>query len=158
MSTPKQLSITDFLSEVPSEYSDFVSQTHELLTSVGYKPKFEIRKKGGFTARYNTPMTKGLALQFYISENVLYMYLYNIFLYEHNGFLENLPSVIINEFAEYRNCINACNPVCTEKILRLNYTINGTQYRKCPSGRRLFTVDREITGLLSVLQESVNKT
>ena len=155
MSSPKRLSITEFLSEVPPVYSDFVSQAHELLTKNGYKSKFEIRKKHGFTARYNTPKTKGLALQFFVRDNVLYMYLYNIFLYEHNGFLENLPSVIINEFAGYRNCTDACSPTCTG--VRLNYAINGTQYRKCPSGQILFTVDDEITGLLSVLQKSADK-
>ena len=126
MTLPKRLSITEFLSEIPPEYGGFVLQAHELLTQYGYKSKFEIRKKHGFTARYYTPKIKGLALQFFICDNVLYMYLYNIFLFEHNGFLENLPAAIINEFAQYRDYIDACNPVCTEKTLRLNYTINGT--------------------------------
>ena len=157
MSMPKRLSITEFLSEVPPEYSNFVSQTHGLLTENGYKSKFEIRKKHGFTARYNTPKTKGLALQFFIRDNMLHMYLYNIFLYEHDGFLENLPSVIINEFAGYRDCTDTCNPVCTEETLRLKFTINGTQYRKCPSGQKLFAVDEEVTGLLSVLQKWANR-
>ena len=148
-----QLSITEFHSEAPPEYSNFVSQAHELLTKNNYKSKFQL-KKYGFTAQYSSPNTKRLALQFFIRDNVLYMYLYNIFLYEHNGFLENLPSAITNEFSEYRDCIDACSPTCTGD--RLNYTINGTQYRKCSSGRILFTVDDEITGLLSVLEKSVS--
>ena len=153
MSTPNRLLIKEFLSEVPPEYSDFVSQAHELLTQNGYKSKFEIRKKYGFTARYNTPKTKGLALQFFIRDNVLYMYLYNIFLHEYNGFLESLPSVIINKFAGYRNCTDNCNPTSPCTGTRVTYAVNGTQYRKCSVGRQLFTVDREITGLLSVLQK-----
>ena len=152
MNSPKRLSITEFLLEVPPEYSDFVSQAHELLIKDGYKSKFQL-KKYGFTAQYNSPITKGLALQFFIRENVLYMYLYNIFLYEYNSFLENLPAVIIKEFAEYRNCTNSCD-ACT--CTALKYTINGTLYHKCVVGRILFTVDEEITGLLSVLQKSVN--
>jgi len=150
MSSLKRLSITEFLSEVPAEYKDFVSQAHGLLTKDGYKSKFQLRKYG-FTAQYNSPNTKGLALQFFVRDNVLYMYLYNIFLYEYKSFLDNLPSVIIKEFVEYRNCTNACSAcTCTE----LKYTINGTLYHKCVVGRILFTVDSEITGLLSVLQES----
>ena len=154
MNSPQQFSIAEFLSEVPPEYSDFVSQAHKLLLQNGYKSKFQLNKSG-FTAQYSSPNTKGLALQFLLRDNVLHMYLYNIFLYEHNGFLENLPSVIIREFAGYRNCTDACSPTCTG--IRLEYSINGTPYRKCPSGRILFMVDKEITGILTVLQEFANK-
>jgi len=147
----QKLSVTHFLSKVPHVYSNFVLQAHELLTKNGYKSKFQI-KKHGLSAQYNSPNTKGNALQFVIQDNVLHMYLYNIFLYEHNGYLENLPSTIIKEYDGYRNCTDSCNPVC-EEDQRLYYTINGKQYRKCSSGRRFFTVDEEVvTGILSVLQ------
>jgi len=79
MNIPKRLSITEFLSEVPPKYSSFVLQAHGILTRDGYKSKFELKKKYGFTAQYNSLSTKGLSLQFYILGNVLYMYLYNIF-------------------------------------------------------------------------------
>ena len=151
MSSQKELSISDFNAEVPQEYSNFVLQAHELLTQNGYKSKFQL-KRHGLSAQYNSPNTKGNALQFIIRDNALHMYLYNIFLYEFNGFLENLPLVIIKEYDEYRNCIDSCSPVCAGH--RLNYTIKGTQYRKCVVGRKLFTVDKEIvTGILSVLQK-----
>ena len=151
MSSQAKLSITDFHAEVPQEYSDFVLQAHELLIQNGYKSKF-LLKKHGLSAQYNSPNTKGNTLQFIIRDNGLHMYLYNIFLHEFNGFLENLPLAIVKEYDEYRNCTDSCSPVCVGP--RLNYTINGTQYRKCVVGRRLFTVDEEIvTGILSVLQK-----
>jgi len=151
LSSQKKLSLSDFHAEVPQEYSDFVLQAHELLTQNGYKSKFQL-KKHGLSAQYNSPNTKGNALQFIIRDNGLHMYLYNIFLYESRGFLENLPPVIIKEYDEYRNCTDSCNPVCAGP--RLNYTINDTIYRKCVVGRRLFTVDEEIAkGILSVLQK-----
>jgi len=150
MSTQKKLSISDFNAEVPQEYSNFVSQAHDLLTQNGYKSKFQL-KKHGLSAQYNSPKTKGNALQFIIRDNTLHMYLYNIFLYEFNGFLENLPLVVIKEYDEYRNCTDSCDPVCTGP--RLEFSINGKQYRKCVVGRRLFIVDDEIvTGILSILQ------
>jgi len=153
MSTQKRLLITEFHTEVPQAYGNFVLQSHELLTQSGYKSKFQL-KKHGLSAQYNSPITKGNALQFVIRNNMLYMYLYNIFLAEHNGYLENLPPAVIREFAEYRNCIDSCSPVCTGP--RLEYTINGTQYRKCVVGRRLFTVDEEvIAGVLSVLKKAL---
>ena len=145
----RKLSISDFHAKVPQEYSNFVLQAHELLTQNGYKSKIQL-KKHGLSAQYNSPNTKGNALQFIIRDNMLHMYLYNIFLHEFNGFLENLPPVIIKEYAEYRNCTDSCNPVCAGH--RLHYTINGTQYRKCLVGRRFFTVDEEITRILSVLK------
>jgi len=152
----KKLSIGDFLSEVPQEYSDFVLQSHELLTKSGYKPKCQL-KRHGLSVQYNSPNTKGNALQFIIRDNALYMYLYNIFFYEFNGFLENLPPVVIEQYDEYRNCIDSCNPVC-EEGRRNHYTINGKQYRKCSVGRQLFTVDEEIvTGILSVLKKDTLK-
>ena len=157
MNTQKRLSITDFLSAVPSEHSDFMSQAHECMNTGGYKTKFEIKKKRGFTVQYLSPKTRGLVLQFFISENVLYMYLYNLFLHEFNGFLESLPSVVINGFAEYRDCTNACNPVCTDKTPRLKFSINGTYFIKCPSGQLLFTVDDETKGVLSVMQNAVSE-
>ncbi|MCL2421200.1 MAG: hypothetical protein FWD03_05020 [Defluviitaleaceae bacterium] len=145
------MSISDFHAEVPQEYSRFVLQAHELLIQNGYKSKFQL-KKHGLSAQYNSPNTKGNALQFVIRDNALHMYLYNIFLYEFRGFLEKLPLVVIKEYDEYRNCTDSCSPVCEGP--RLNYTINGTHYRKCVVGRRFFTVDEEIaTGILSVLQK-----
>jgi len=154
MNSPNKLSITDFYVEVPQEYSNFALQVDELLTKEGYKSKVQL-KKHGLSAQYNSPNTKGNALQLIMRENVLYMYLYNIFLYEYDGFLEKLPSIVINEFAEYRNCTDSCSPVCADPK-RLNFTINGKQYRKCLVGRRFFTVDKEIaTGILSVLQKVV---
>ena len=147
----QKLSIANFHSEVPQEYSNFVLQVHELLTKEGYKSKVQL-KKHGLSAQYNSPNTKGNALQLIVRDNALHMYLYNIFLYEYNNFLESLPSAVINEFAEYRNCTDSCSPVCAGD--RLNYTINGIQYRKCVVGRRFFTIDTEIAaGILSVLQK-----
>jgi len=150
MSSQKKLSISDFHAEAPQRYSNFVLQAHELLIQNGYKSKFQL-KKHGLSAQYNSPNTKGNALQFVIRDNALHVYLYNIFFYEFNGFLENLPLVILKEHDEYRNCTDSCNPVC-EGYRRLYYTVNGKQYRKCSVGRRFFTVDEEIvTGILSVL-------
>ena len=152
MSSQKKLSISDFHAEVPQEYSNFVLQAHELLVKNGYKSKFQL-KRHGLSAQYNSSNTKGNALQFIIRDNALHMYLYNIFLYEFNGFLETLPSVIIKEYDEYRNCADSCSPVCAGP--RLDYAIGSTQYRKCVVGRRFFTLDEEIaTGILSVLQKS----
>ena len=101
MSTQKRLSITDFLSEEPAKYCNFTSQAHELLTQNGYKAKFQI-KKHGLSAQYNSPKTKGNALQLIIHGDMLQMYLYNIFFYEFNGFLEKLPLKIIEDYDEYR--------------------------------------------------------
>jgi len=152
MSTQKKLTIIDFLFETPSEYKEFVSQSHDLLIVNGYKPKFQL-KRHGLSAQYNSPDTKGNALQFVINNHVLSMYLYNVFLYEFDGHLENLPSIIIKQYDEYRNCTDSCNPVCSAPM-RFNYVINGKQYRKCVSGRQLFIVDKEIvTGILSVLHK-----
>ncbi|MCL2406622.1 MAG: hypothetical protein FWC95_01700 [Defluviitaleaceae bacterium] len=149
MSRLKQLSVSNFNIEVPSAYIGFVTQAHELLVENGYKPKFEL-KRHGLSALYKSPATKGLALQLIIRDNTLYMYLYNIFLHEHNGYLENLPLSVIDEFAKYRNCIDSCEPVCT--VTRLSYTIGNTLYRKCVVGRLLFTVNKELAaGVLSVL-------
>jgi len=153
MNSQKKLSIEDFHLEVPQEYGSFALQAHELLTQKGYKSKFQHRKFG-IAVQYISPNTKGLALQFFIREHVLHMYLYNIFLAEYDGFLDNLPAVVIEEFAEYRNCIDSCSPVCTGP--RLKFTINDTQYRKCVVGRRLFTVDEEIVGILSVLKKETS--
>jgi len=148
----KKLSITDFQSEVPPEYSNFVLQAHELLIQNGYKSKFQL-KRHGLSTQYNSPKTKGNVLQLIIKNNVLQMYLYNIFFYEFNGFLENLPPVVIKQYDKYRNCIDSCDPVC-EEGRRNYYTINGKQYRKCSVGRQLFTVDKEIVaGILSVLKK-----
>jgi len=94
MSSQKKLSISDFHVDVPQEYNNFVLKAHEFLTKNGYKSKFQL-KKHGLSAQYNSPNTKWNALQFVIRDNELHMYLYNIFLYEFNGFLENLPFVII---------------------------------------------------------------
>jgi len=150
----QKLSISDFHAEAPQQYSNFILQAHELLTQHGYKSKVQ-SKKHGLSAQYNSPNTKGNALQFIIRDNALHLYLYNIFLYEFNGFLVNLPLVIIKEYDEYRNCTDSCIPVC-EGDGRLNYTINGKQYRKCSVGRRFFTVDEEIVnGILSVLQKNM---
>jgi len=148
----KKLSITDILPEVPQEYSDFVLQAHELLTKSGYKSKFQL-KRHGLSAQYNSPNTKGNALQLFVKNNVLHMYLYNIFFYDFNGFLEKLPPTVIEQYDEYRNCTDSCDPVCGD-VRRNYYEINGKQYRKCSVGRQLFTVDDEIvTGILSVLQK-----
>jgi hypothetical protein len=87
----KRLSITDFHSEVPQEYGSFVVQAHELLTQNGYKSKFQL-KKHGLSAQYNSPSTKGNALQFVIRDNALHMYLYVIFLHEHDGFFRKLTA------------------------------------------------------------------
>ena len=151
----KKLSITDILSEVPQEYSDFVLQAHEFLTNNRYKAKFQL-KRHGLSAQYNSPTTKGNALQFIIKDCTLQMYLYNIFFYDFNGFLEKLPPVVIEQYDEYRNCIDSCDPVC-EEGRRVHYTINGKQYRKCSVGRQLFTVDKDIViGILSVLKRDVS--
>ena len=153
MGSQKKLSVSDFHAELPYEYSNFVLQAHELLTQNGYKSKIQL-KRHGLSAQYNSPNTKGNALQFIIRDDALHMCLYNIFLYEFNGFLENLPLIVIKEYDEYRNCTDSCSPVCVGH--RLNYTINGTQYRKCVVGRKLFIVDEEIvTGILFVLQKLV---
>ena len=155
MSSQTRMTIAEFQLEVPQEYRGFVLQAHELLTQNGYKCKFQL-KKHGLSAQYNSPATKGNALQFIIRDNLLHMYLYNIFLHEHNGCLESLPPIVINEYAGYRNCTDSCNPVCITP--RLEYKINGMQYRKCASGRRFFTVDEAVvTGILSVLQNGKNE-
>ena len=95
--------ILDFLMEVPPQYSDFVSQSHELLTRGGYKPKVQL-KRHGLSVQYNSPNTKGNALQFIVRDNVLHVYVYNILLYEHDGFLEKLPQTVIDEYAFVNNC------------------------------------------------------
>ena len=151
MNSQKKLSVTDFLIETPPDYRDFVSQAHDLLVERGYKPTFQL-KRHGLSAQYNSPNTKRNALQFIIKNHILSMYLYNVFLYEFDGYLENLPSVIINQYDDYRNCTDSCNPVCAAPM-RFNYTINGKQYRKCVSGRQLFIVDEEIVkGILSLAE------
>jgi len=154
MSSLKKLSITDFLLEVPLEYSDFVLQAHELLTKYRYKSKVQLRRHG-LSAQYNSPNQKGFnALQLIVKNNELQMYLYNIFFYDFNGFLEKLPPAVIEQYDEYRNCTDSCNPVC-EEGKRNYYAINGKQYRKCSVGRQFFTVDAEIaSGVLSVLQKA----
>jgi len=153
MSSQKKLSISDFHAEVPQEYGDFVLRAHELLIQNGYKARFQL-KKHGLSAQYNSPNIKGFnALQLVVKNNALHMYLYNIFFNEFNGFLENLPPIIIKQYDEYRNCTDSCNPVC-EEGRRNYYAINGKQYRKCSCGRQFFTVDEEIAaGILSVLQK-----
>jgi len=154
MNTKEKLTITEFYLEVPIEYKDFVSQAHELLTAHGYKSKI-LLKRHGLSAQYNSPNTKGNTLQFVIKENVLSMYLYNVFMYEFNGYLEKLPTIVIQEYDEYRNCNDSCNPVCSAPM-RFHYSINEKQYRKCVSGRQLFIVDEEIvTGILSVLRKTI---
>jgi len=152
----KKLSISDFLSEVPPEYCDFALQAHEFLTKYGYKSKVQL-KRHGLSAQYNSPNQKGFnALQLIVKNNELHMYLYNIFFYDFNGFLEKLPPVVIEQYDEYRNCIDSCDPVC-EEGRRVHYTINGKQYRKCSVGRQLFTVDKDIViGILSVLKRDVS--
>jgi len=153
MCSHKKLSISDFQSEVPQEYSDFVLQAHELLTQYGYKSKIQL-KRHGLSAQYNSPNQKGFnGLQFIVCGNELLMYLYNIFFYDFNGFLENLPQVVIEQYDGYRNCIDACDPVC-EEGKRNYYAIGSKQYRKCSVGRQLFTINEEIAaGILSVLQK-----
>jgi len=146
MSSPKRLSITDFLLEVPRPYGDFVSQTHELLTKAGHKTKFEIRKYG-FTLQYSSPVTKRLALQFFTRDNALHMYLYSGFIYSYDGYLDDLPQCIIKEL-EARNDCRDCSPQCAKN----KCVINGNMYEKCICGRTLFTVDEEVTGILSVLK------
>ena len=158
MSSIKRLSITDFLSEVPPEYSGFISQAHELLTKCVYTSKVQ-SKKHGFSIQYNSQNIKGrLALQFFIRNNALYLYLYNTFFYEFKNFLDNMPSVIIEECIKYRNCTLSCGPPPCTGTGRLEYTINGTPYCKCGVGRILFAVNDEVIGLLPVLRESANKT
>ena len=149
----QKLSISDFLLEVPPEYCDFALKTHEFLTKYGYKSTFHLRRHG-LSAQYNSPNQKGFnALQLIAKNNELHMYLYNIFFYDFNGFLEKLPPVVIEQYDEYRNCTDSCNPVC-EEGKRNYYAINGKQYRKCSVGRQLFTVDKAIaTGILSVLKK-----
>ena len=153
MGTQNKLSIANFLSEVPQKYINFVSQAHELLAKNGYKSKV-LLKRHGLSVQYNSPNQKGVnALQFIVRDNELLMYMYNIFFYEFNGFLEKLPQTVINDYDGYRNCTDTCTPVC-EEGKRNYYEINGKQYRKCSVGRRLFTVDEEIAaGILSVLQK-----
>ena len=157
MSSKKRLSIDDFLSEVPLKYCEFTSLAHDLLTKCGYKSKVQ-SKRHGFSMQYNSQNIKGrLALQFFIRENTLYMYLYNTFFYEFRNFLDNMPSVIINECIEYRNCTLSCGPPPCTGENRLEYAINGTPYCKCGVGRILFAVDDDVTGILSVLRESAGK-
>jgi len=153
ISSLKKLSITDFLSEAPQEFSGFAFQAHELLTKYGYKSKVQLRRHG-LSAQYNSPNQKGFnALQLIVKNDKLQMYLYNIFFYDFNGFLEKLPPAVIKQYDEYRNCTDSCNPVC-EEGKRNYYSINGKQYRKCSVGRQLFTVDEKIAfGVLSVLQK-----
>jgi hypothetical protein len=159
MGSKTKLSFSHFHAEVPQKYSDFVLQAHKLLTQNGYKPKFLLMKHG-LSALYNSPKTKGNALQFVIRDDALHMYLYIIFLIEHDGLLERLPPVIIKEFDEYRNCTSNCESKCTGKCTGFKqgneYTINGKLYHKCSVGRRFFTVNDEIvTGILFVLQKSI---
>jgi len=152
----QKLSISDFNAEVPQEYRNFVLQVHELLTQNGYKSKVQL-KRHGLSAQYNSPNQKGYnALQLIVKNNKLHMYLYNIFFYDFNGFLEKLPPVVIAQYDEYRNCTDSCDPVC-EEGKRNYYAINGKQYRKCACGRQLFTVDEEIaSGVLSVLKKETS--
>ncbi|MCL2572660.1 MAG: hypothetical protein FWE11_09690 [Defluviitaleaceae bacterium] len=141
---------TYFVLETPPEYRDFVSQTHEILTKAGYKSKFRLRKYG-FTAQYNSPVIKRLALQFFIRENALHMYLYSGFIYSYNDFLDALPSCIIKELEANNDCRD-CSPECAKN----KCTINGKLYEKCLCGRTLFTVDEEVAEILPVLKKICN--
>jgi len=138
---------TDFVLETPPEYRNFVSQVHEFFTIAGYKSKFQLRKYG-FTAQYNSSITKRLALQFFIRDNALHMYLYSGFIYSYNDFLDALPSCVIKVLEANNNCRD-CSPECAKN----KCTINGKRYEKCLCGRTLFTVDEEVTGILPVLQK-----
>ncbi|MCL2527532.1 MAG: hypothetical protein FWE42_03855 [Defluviitaleaceae bacterium] len=138
---------TEFILETPQEYRDFVSQAHEFLAKAGYKPKFQIRKYG-FTAQYNSPVTKRLALQFFIRENTLHMYLYSGFFYNYCDFFDVLPARVIKNLEANNNCRN-----CSTECAKNKCIINGRQYEKCLCGRALFVVDDEVAEILHVLQK-----
>jgi len=147
MDHPSKLSITDFLSEVHPNYVDFVSQTHELLTKANHKSKFDTRRYG-ITAQYTSPITKRLALQFFIRDGILSMYLYSGFIYCYDHLFDTLPSYVFKALEANNDCRD-CGAGCNNNIC----TMNGKQYRKCFNGRTLFTVTEEVTNILSILQK-----
>jgi len=140
--------MAEFQSAIPPEYQEFVLNAHNALTNGGYKPKFQLRRYG-MTAQYTSPVTKRLALQFFMRENALHMYLYSGFIYRCDGFLDDLPPCIFKELEAHNNCKD-CTPECCEKS---SCTIGGKLYDKCLCARMLFTVDEEVTGILPVLQK-----
>jgi hypothetical protein len=143
---PNGTGIAAFLLTVPTEYRDFVMQTHEVLTKIGCKVRFQHRKSG-YTAQYNYPVTKRLAFQFSASDATLGMYLYAGFIFRFDNLLDSLPASIAEELKSFRNCTDM------EADCYKNTTIKGKVYRKCMNGRKLFPVNDETMGILFVLQE-----
>ena len=155
MSLSNKLTIQEFLLEVPKEYYDFVSQVHEVMTKNKYKAKIEQKKKTGLTVTYLQHKKSKMLFQYFLREDVLSINFFAIFFDEFNGFLDNLPSNIIKEIEDYKNCTkstnvpNGCNPHCSGP----EFTIKNVQYHKCEYGLININVNSESTKLLSVLDK-----
>jgi len=159
MGSSKITEFTEFLSEVPEEYRDFVSKTDNFLTAGGYKQKIE-KKTSGASASYIHPGTKRLFLQFYFRNKALYMDLYTVVFNDYVDFLDRLPQCIAEEINKFSNCrkmINPddCNPLCG---MGYDFEIKGTRYQKCGYNRVRIPVNPESMGILSVFSAKKGKS
>jgi len=153
---PQKISLSEFLSEVPAEYSDFVSKIDEAMTKDGYRAKIE-KKASGLTATYSCPKANKIILQFYFRKNVFSMYFYLLFFNEYDGFLDNMPSNIVGEIDKiFKNCKRLFDPSKCSQACRTGYVfkINGVEFKKCLFGRINTAVDQESMKILSIVQKT----
>ena len=152
---PQKISLSEFFSAVPAEYSDFVSKIDEAMTKDGYRAKIE-KKASGLTATYSCPKANKIVFQFYFRKNVLHLYLYLLFFKEYDGFLDNMPSYLVGEIDKvFNNCARLFDPTKCNQACRMGYVfkINGVEYKKCLFGRISAAVDQESMKILSVVQK-----
>jgi len=140
----------EFLFATPPKYRNFVMQVHDVLVKIGCKAKFG-QQKSGYAAQYTYAVTNRLAWQFVASDDALVMYLYAGFIFRFDTSLDILPSSIIGEIKEFRNCTDM------EADCFKNTTISGKVYRKCMNGRKRFTVDDETVGIVEFLENVLQK-
>lgn len=122
----------DFLSEVTSDFKEFVTAIHESLIGDGYKLKVESKASGFFTS-YSHPKTKRSLVNFFFRKKGLYTRIYVDNISKHSDFLNSLSDTMKKEITKSPVCKRLVNPVeCNPKcIMGYDFSIDDNHYQKC---------------------------
>jgi len=135
MSRAKYQFETDFLTTVPTEHTDFVSQVYQSLVKENYKPKITVTKSTGLQLAFWQPKVKstmGIIAILFMRADKLILRIYGFGYEEYLDLIETLPDSLVKQVDKAHDCKKFIDPTkCFKGCIGHKFQIRGKVFQKC---------------------------
>jgi len=125
-----KIEYNQFLESAPANHHAFMQDLHDYLLENGCKPTYE-EKKSGLLGSYKHTKSKKVVINPLLKKQGLFIRIYGENISEYPGFLNTLPTEMIQSIDKSGECTRLTQNKCSPKCKGYDFTIEEAHFQKC---------------------------